>query len=488
MNYVLLHRAGISALLVLGCLAPILLGGCTTARIPATDLEVPLLDIPLPAVLRGQNDLRSRSWTKAFQILHGRLKVEYAYTDHKSLDWDSLYTQYADEVVKAQEEKDREAWYLALRRYVHSIPDGNVQIDLNESLRARAEGASPGIALAELADGAVIVSGVIPGSPADEAGIRWGAVVESWNEKPIAEALESTSILWADAPPATAEMRRAQQLIWLPRGGEGEVCRLTFRNPDADESQAVTLERIGDDYETLSLYRPLWEPVELFSSPIENKSLEDGIQYIRIAAIAPTLSTPFPLRDLRAAVRAAIDAGAPGMILDLRGTQGGDPALAPKVAASFIEEPAFYETPGVLDMETTAFVADSEASVTVEPQLPAYTGPVVVLVDEHTMGPAESVAQFLQGQENVRVCGLSGTYGAPGVPTIELTLPGNYMVFFPDGQLLDAGGRVKGVADGAGAGHVLPDVMVELDRDAARALYEEQTDIVLDQALALLGG
>lgn len=478
---------GLALLLGAGTFA-FCISGCTTARIPATNLEVPLPDIPLPAILRGENDLRSRTRPKAFAIFHERIKREYAYGEQKGVDWDALFTRISVEVAASDTEKDRDAWYLALRHYVYAIPDGNVQIDPDEGLRAKAEGASAGLALTQLSDGRVIVCGLVPDGPAEAAGIEWGAEVAVWNEKPVAEALEKTSILWADAPVSTPYMRVQQQLAWLPRGGAGESCRVTFKNPGAGAEETVTLVREVDDYATLPLCRPLWKAVELFDSPIESTSLDGGYRYIRVAAFAPTLSTPFPVRDFHAAVRAGTDSKTPGMIIDLRGTQGGDSSLVPKMLASFVTEPTFYETPAVFDDELETFLVESKDTVMVEPHSPVYEGPVLILVDGYTMGPSESFAYFLKSRENVTIFGISGTYGSPGTPGIELTLPGGYAIAYPTRRSTGEDGTIQGVTDAAGAGNIAPERLFEMDFDNARALYLNREDRILEEAIKMLGG
>lgn len=479
--------SGLAALVALGIFSAAM-GGCTTkARIPVTGIEVPVPNIPLPAVLRADNDLRSRSWTKAFDIFHARLAREYAYTEHKGLDWNALYATAAPEVAAAQAAKDPDGWYLALRKYLHSIPDGNIQFDLNDVMRSDAEGASAGIALAQLDDGSVMVCGVVPGSPAERAGVQWGASILEWNGKAIDAALAETSVLWSDAPAATPRGRRLQQLLWLPRGSTGESCQVVYQNPGAADKISATIPYELDDFATLPLARPLWKPVELFSSPIESRTLAGDVRYIRIAAIAPTFSTPFPTRDFRTAVKAAVDARAKGLILDLRGTQGGDAGLVPKLLSSFVKTPTFYETPSVWDSELETFLVESENTVEVEPQLPAWDGPVTVLVDAYTMGPAESLAQFLQKREKVRIFGDAGTYGSPGTPGLEITLPGGYVVFLPDNRSLDSDGKIQGVADGKGAGGVKPREPFVVDRENGQALYQQHKDVVLDKALALMG-
>lgn len=486
-RFVHMPGSGLVALVVLGVFSTAL-GGCTTkARIPVTGIEVPVPNIPLPAVLRGENDLRSRSWTKAFDIFHARLAREYAYTEHKGIDWNALYAAAAPEVAAAQAEKNPDGWYLALRKYLHAIPDGNIQFDSNDVMRADAEGAAAGLALAQLTDGSVIVCGIVPGSPAEKSGIQFGATILAWNGKPIEAALSETSVFWSDAPAATPAGRRLQQLAWLPRGGAGESGEVAFKNPGAPEKAVAKIAYEFDDFATLALARPLWKPVELFASPVESRPLKGEVRYIRVAAIAPTFSTPFPARDFRAAIKAALDAKAKGILLDLRGTQGGDAALVPKFLSSFVTTPTFYETPSAWDSELEAFLVESEDTVEVEPQLPAFQGKIAVLVDAYTMGPAESLANFLKGRDNVVIAGDAGTYGSPGTPNLEITVPGGYVVYLPDRRSLDHSGKIQGAADAKGNGAVQPEVPVAIDAANAPLLYQQHKDIVLEKVLEMLG-
>ncbi len=468
------------------CLSPLLLGGCTTARIPVAGLEVPMLDIPLPAVLRVENDLRGRSWSKAFRILHERLVREYAYGDHKNIDWASLYDTTAAQVLAAEEEDNKEGWYRALRAYVRSIPDSNVHIDLNDVLRDADVGASAGLALVQLADDSVIVCGLLEDGPAAAADIAWGATVFAWDGKPVAEALADANVLWAESTAGTPDVLHRQQLAWLTRGPEGTTHSITYMNPGDAKQVTVALVLAVDDYETLPMARPLWEPLDLFDSPVKTRVVAGGYRYIRIAAIAPTFSTPFPAREFNAAIRLGANEEAPGLILDLRGTQGGDSSLVPKMLGALVAEEAFFETPAVWDSELEIYLVESEDTVYIEPEAFAFLGPVVVLVDAYTMGPAESLAGFLKGRENVRVFGETGTCASPGVPDTDLTIPGGYSVMYPTRRSLDESGAIQGVSDGTGAGGVEPDTVFALDRSNASAMYQDGKDVLLDKAIELL--
>src|SRR5690606_2036079 len=111
-----------------------------------------------------------------------------------------------------------------------------------------------------------------------------------------------------------------------------------------------------------------------------------------------------------------------GLIIDLRGTQGGDATQVLAMLRSLVGKSTFYEMPGVWDSELETYLTETEATVTIEPEEPVYTGPIVLLVDPYTMGPSESLAGFLAKLENVHVFGDGGTAGSPGVPSVELTL------------------------------------------------------------------
>jgi len=476
-----------SALVGMSLFLSLFSGGCTTkARIPVTGLEVPVPDIPLPAVLRGENDLRSRPWSKAFDILHTRLQRDYAYSEHKGINWQALYEETAPKVLAAEETKDRAGWYRALRTYLYQIPDGNVLIDANELLRDRDEGGSAGLALAQLADSSVIVADLVEEGPADTVGIARGATILTWNDKPVAEALAATKVFWADNPAATSDALRQQQLTWLPRGPEGAVQTITFMNPGDTETRSARVVLEMDGFEHLALNRPLWTPVELFDSPVKTRLVNDTYRYVRVAAIAPTLSTPFPVRDFKAAVRLAVKEEATGLLLDLRGTQGGDATLVPNMLTCLVSEETFFETPGEWDTELLTYLVESEDTVHIKPELPVYEGPIVLLVDSYTMGPAESFAGFLAGRDNVRVFGASGTHGSAGVPTVDLILPGNFVIMYPARRSLDEAGAIQGVSNEEGVGNVVPDPVFTLDRTSAAAIYKDGNDAVFNKAIELL--
>ena len=73
-------------------------------------------------------DFSGLPWSEAFEKLHGKFSREYAFTDWKQINWPALYAKFKPQIDRAQASKDFTAYYLALKEYVHSIPDGHVRI------------------------------------------------------------------------------------------------------------------------------------------------------------------------------------------------------------------------------------------------------------------------------------------------------------------------------------------------------------------------
>ena len=67
----------------------------------------------------------------AFNNLHAALTEEYTLTDWKQIDWPAVYAKFRPRINAAEEANDTTAYFLALREYVYSIPDGHKDVELN---------------------------------------------------------------------------------------------------------------------------------------------------------------------------------------------------------------------------------------------------------------------------------------------------------------------------------------------------------------------
>lgn len=485
--------ARIHNMAIILALALAVLGGCTTVKVPLTELEVPmpdpllrewpkLSDIPF----LGSGDFRGQSWPEAFDALHLKLSREYPFTEWKGIDWNLLYAEYHPEIVRATEENDQAAYYLALRKYLYAIPDGNVSLEMNAEQRDRAIGGSYGFSVLPLADGRIVAYHIAKDRSAARAGMQWGAEIISWNTLPVNDALEQSVTLWADTPAATRSIRLLRQCRFLTRAPVDSRAVVVFQNPNHETAWVASLTAKDDDY--TGIQETLREGKEFsnFGSPIAWAVLPSGYGHIRIFFEAPTLFTPFPARAFRKALSTLMDENVPGLIIDLRSNLGGADKIAAKFAGHFVTEETLYRDVTYCDAATGAFVAASGNRITVEPRDPHFEGPVVVLVHPGTVGAGEGLAMALQRLPNAQTLGVFNSCAAFGVPGGEITMPGGYAVFYPQGRPVDANGRILLESDAAGQGGVSPDIQAPITLDVLDAFFNHGEDILLNRAVEAL--
>ncbi|MDO0927471.1 S41 family peptidase [Streptomyces sp. TG1A-8] len=243
-------------------------------------------------------------------------------------------------------------------------------------------------------DGRIEVTGVQPGSPAADAGIRGG------------DRLRSVDGSTVDGRPVT-------EVVSLLRGDA----------EDAPAGTAVTLGlQRGARTWTESLRR-----ARLSTDSVTVRKLPDGVTVIKVAAF-----TKGSGGTLRAAVRHA-PAGS-GIVLDLRGNSGGLVTEATAAASAFLDGGlvATYDVDGAQRVLHAAPGGDTGR-------------PLVALVDGGTMSAAEMLTGALQDRGRAVVIG-SRTFGKGSIqmPTrlpdgsvAELTV-GHYRT--PSGHAVDGRG------------------------------------------------
>jgi carboxyl-terminal processing protease len=442
-------------------------------------------------LLSSENDFRELSWTAAFDQLHEHLVTHYPFTDWKAIDWDVLYAQTAPRIAAAEAANDLEAYYLALREYAYAIPDGHVALAGDDfGLRQQAIGGGYGLGIIGLDDGRVIAHILLDDGPAAKAGMEWGAEVLSWNGQPIAEAVAQTETLWAEIPQATQEGHLLEQYRYLVRDPIGTETRVTFQNPDA-ATQTVTLVAEADDFEALNrTLPPAPDPLaKVFTNPVQPSILPSGYGYLEISGFMPSLGGLRMAKNLDRAIELFVTEDVPGIIIDVRGNEGGLDALVPQLVGHFYDAPDFYEQIAYYDPATGQFQINPAETLPIEPQQPYYGGPVIVLVDKSTASTAEGPPLAVQRLPQGQVVGVYGTNGsfAMGTPGQDLyRLPEGVAFNFLAGRALDANERILVDGDAHGMGGVVPDVRVPLTEETVYAMFVEGRDVVLETAVSTL--
>lgn len=204
-----------------------------------------------------------------------------------------------------------------------------------------------------------IVTGVLPASPAQQAGVQAGDVILAVNADP------------------TLGLSAAQVSALLGGGAESEVTLLLQR---------------GASQLTLSMHRAP------FTSPtVVSTRLPGDLLYLRIYQFGTTTADEFT-KQLQAGLPAK------GVVLDLRGNGGGFVSAAVTVVSAFLKTGEVLETRERSRTQVTDVHGNAIA--------PAV--PLVVLVDGGTASSSEIVAGALQAHHRAELVGVR-TFGKGSV-------------------------------------------------------------------------
>jgi carboxyl-terminal processing protease len=427
-----------------------------------------------------ETNLAAFSWSHAFDALCAKLAAEYPFTRWKGIDWPALRARFAPRIRDAETRKDDRAYYRTLRAFAWSIPDGHVDLRGDDrGLREAEAGGGYGLGLAELDDGRVMAARIDPGGPAARAGLQVGAEVLAWNGGPVRAALERVGVDWSEEPPATAEGRRLQQIRFLTHGRVGAHAAIGYRNPGALASSTAEMEAVPEAYPRPTGTR--WDV--FFGDSISIRKLPDGTGYIQVKFELPTLRDLTPEREVRGAILRFLSAGAPGIVIDVRGNTGGQDEIVPRITAFFQPRPRIYEIAGLYDPGTALFRPHPETTVRVLPGQPHWPRRVAVLVNADTFSAGEGIPMALRGLPNVAIFGWRGTQGSFGVGEKTVHLPDGLDFIFPQGQSLDGQYQIQLDSDAAGRGGVPPDHRLPLDEAAFDAAFRQRRDVILEAAV-----
>ena len=214
------------------------------------------------------------------------------------------------------------------------------------------------------------VVSVLPGSPAEKAGIE---------DTDIFESIEGQSTRDMSLP----EIRS------LLSGTPGSTVNVSVVRARRAEPQKVTITR-----DLVSI------------PPVSDKMLEDGIGYVKVDAL-----TKGKAQEIAAKIKSLEKSGAKKLVLDLRNTSEGEESEGVATANLFLNHGTITYLQGQ-KFPREAFNADAAKAVT--------SLPVAVLVNKGTAGAAEIVAAALLENARADVVG-DKTFGDGSVQkTIDL--------------------------------------------------------------------
>ncbi|MBM4448476.1 MAG: S41 family peptidase [Chloroflexi bacterium] len=248
----------------------------------------------------------------------------------------------------------------------------------------------------------------IPNSPADKAGLKAEDVI-----------LEIDGV-------STAEMSLVEAVLKI-RGPKGTSVSLLIQHKDAAGPEEIKIVR---------------ETIELSSVVLEMKG---DVAHLQITHFSRRTAT-----ELQAALQEMEQAGAKGIIVDLRGNPGGILDAVVEVASYFLKDGVVVK---VVDNR------GGETSLNVKPREIVTALPMVVLVDGASASGSEVLAGALQDHGRATVAG-NQTFGKGSV-NVPRELQDGSGLYITTARWLTPNGRL---IEGEG---IKPDIELELEGDEA---------------------
>lgn len=324
----------------------------------------------------------------------------------------------------------------ALKGYVEGLGDPYTEYytkeemaDLREELNSEYVGI--GVYIGNNAvDNTIVIAGTIKSSPAEEAGLKAGDVVEkiddvSYTGKQLSEA---TKVLKAE---------------------EGTTVKLTILRDEKEIEINITRRKITVEH-------------------VSSKMMDNNVAYIKIDSFDNNVADSFKsqLTDL-------MKGNVNGIIIDLRSNGGGIVTEATDIADLFLEKD---ET-----ILITKSKKDNEEKITKSKQEPIVKNtPVVILVNEAAASASEILAGALKDKYNATIVGKT-TYGKGVIQSLYNLKDGSGLKITTDEYFTPNHNKIQKTG-------ITPDVEVDLTKDADGNYETGDKDAQLLKAIEVIKG
>lgn len=433
--------------------------GWSVIALDAEPFEVLREDTVAVPIIESQGELHDYgglSYLDAWDALYARTRETYPFSADKNLDWDAIYAEITPMIADAANDLD---FHLIITRFGELVPDTHIGYVSMPVLQNFMLGGI-GIAGVEITDaGEIVVTRVTPASPADREGIAAGDVLVEIDGDDALDFLDDTPLLLTSA--STPHGRQFMQAATMLQGPVGSQIALQWRAQGRDILQEQTLTRVMDVSAILNAFG---EAV-LAEQVVSGRMLDSGLGYIRVTSFAMDVSAANAM--FAGTLDELLDAGAQGIIVDMRGNSGGLLGLAMAMAGQF-----FPDYMPLFDL----YYADGAGGfayrgvIEILPGDMYYDGPVAVLVDEMTGSAGDLFTYAMTRSDRAIIVGHTPTGGFTGeVGDGQYMLPGNLSMQIPTGRPVHP---VTGDTLLEGVG-VAPDIDVPLTLESVRSPEDE---------------
>ena len=245
--------------------------------------------------------------------------------EFNGVDWDAVRERYAPRVAALERDEDL---YPLLGAMLGELRASHFGIapppKATSALPAgAADGAGDVGMLVRVVEGRPTVVEVAPSGPAAGAGIAPGAILTAIGGLPVDRVIAKVESL---APkPAMRRLLARQAVNGLLSGAPGSAVELSFL-----DGKGVSRTTTATRRETPGALAKFGE-MPAVRTRVESRRLEGGLGYVAFNIFMPQRT-----EDVRTAIESFRDA--PGIVLDLRGNEGGLGVMAGGIAGLFVRE------------------------------------------------------------------------------------------------------------------------------------------------------
>lgn len=403
---------------------------------------------------------------ETFDIVWARLQSSGFKGEHEQLDWAALKAEHQPDIENA---KDIAALRLEIGELLEAMKASHLSLIPSEAFPK--EGETPksgtgdlGLRLVVL-DRGLAIERVIPGSPAERAGIRPGWTVAKIDTFDVAKAHAADQVGELLKPRGMSMLQLLANRM-VAAVTPGAAVALELRDLDG-APRSLSLTAVQDPNTQTVVFAGL-PPMPLrFAQrvvPLRGGGCALYVEYSQWA---------MPVYDqLVAALREHGDCD--GVVIDLRGNSGGLMASMSAVGGLFFDKPVSLGTLTTSggDLKLTALprqVTDDGRDVR------RFQGPLAILTDRGSISCSDIFPASMQALERARIFG--DTSAGMALPAGVAPLPSGDRLYYPLAEFVDSDGRrIEGVG-------VTPDTRAVPTAEALRA----GRDPALDAALAWIG-
>lgn len=454
--------------------------------------------IVIPAFLRPHlSNFTQDNYVQCFEGIVEQMESDYILSEWKEIDYQALKDKIMPIVEEAEENDDEALFCMALLTYQYYFYDGHVMLEaINEKgiqnlaeAKRRLAGNDYGFSMVRLDDGTTIAILVDENSEAYKNGIRFGTEIISFDGKNIDEAIEETECIYPDihAFPVKSNEDYVKPIFLAGKGGKS--IKIGYIDSEGNESE-LTLEKNGDYVERLDRALDLFYHRNVADD--ENfacRKIGSECGYLRINSEFVNNSG-----NLEAQIKGEYNIlvneidkklkdlnGINRLIIDMRNNCGGYDLVSLAVTSLFTDEEWYAYSDG--KVQDGKFVA-------VDDHYMKGTGKwknikVDVLVNSECRSAGDSMTYYLSKLPNVTIYGITRNNGIDQNPGgYCITSNGCYGIKYPIGPVIDENGLPMIDTKADRLPRVDLDYHIELNAEAAYAIFEEQRDYELEFVLS----